>query len=142
MDDFIIVNNSAEYLKQMITIVQSYLRDNLGLTLHKKKIYLQPCQKGVKFLGCFIKPSHIVVNHLTINNFKDRLYQYNKIAEDHKPSKYEVLNYVSSVNSYLGIMKHYKTYRKRYFILSKFVSQKRLNHVKVSQYKFYKVNVK
>jgi len=37
----------------------------------------------------------------------------NDIARDHKPTREEQEAFLSSMNSYLGIMKHYKTYKLR-----------------------------
>jgi hypothetical protein len=102
---------------------------NLGLILHPKKIYLQPCAQGVKFLGCFIKPSHIVIHHQTIKNFTRSINMHNALAADHKPDKKELDAFISSVNSYLGIMKHYRTYRKRKAILNKTISPLWYKHI-------------
>jgi hypothetical protein len=122
VDDFIIVHPNRTFLKRLIPRIQKYLHNNLGLKLHSKKIYLQPCYNGVKFLGCFIKPSHIVINHRTINNFKHSLLEYNKLAIHNKPDRSELSSFISSVNSYLGILKHYKTYKIRHRILQENVS--------------------
>ncbi|MDR1507572.1 MAG: hypothetical protein LBI67_10775 [Treponema sp.] len=113
VDDCVIVHTSRAFLKRLIRQLQIYLHESLGLSLHPKKIYLQPCKNGVPFLGCFIKPSHIVVKHRTINNFRDALARYNALAADHKPKKNERSAFIASVNSYLGILKHYKTFKKR-----------------------------
>jgi hypothetical protein len=107
------------------------LMAKLGLTLHPKKIYLQPCSQGVKFLGCFIKPSHIVIHHQTIKNFTRSVSVHNALAADHKPGKKEVAAFISSVNSYLGIMKHYRTYRKREAVLNKTISPLWYKHIEL-----------
>jgi retron-type reverse transcriptase len=117
VDDCVIVHHSKRFLVSLLPKLGRYLMSELGLTLHPKKIYLQPCGRGVKFLGCFIKPSHIVVHHRTITNFTHSLSGYNALARDHKPDKEELTAFISSVNSYLGIMKHYKTYKKRQAVL-------------------------
>ncbi|MDR1586439.1 MAG: RNA-directed DNA polymerase [Treponema sp.] len=117
VDDCVIVHHSKDFLVALIAKLRHFLMSELGLTLHPKKIYLQPCGHGVKFLGCFIKPSHIVVHHRTIANFTRSLSMYNALALDHKPDKKELTSFISSVNSYLGIMKHYKTYKKRRAVL-------------------------
>jgi hypothetical protein len=41
VDDFIIVHKDKDYLVKLISIINSYLKENLKLTLHPKKIYLQ-----------------------------------------------------------------------------------------------------
>ncbi|MCL2412191.1 MAG: RNA-directed DNA polymerase [Treponema sp.] len=132
VDDFIIVHSSKIYLKKLITKIQNYFSANLGLTLHSKKIYLQPCSNGVKYLGCFIKPSHTVINHRTIKNFKQSLYEFNLLAENHKPDKEEVSSFISSVNSYLGILNHHKTFKKRKNILANNISLNWYKHIEIA----------
>jgi retron-type reverse transcriptase len=127
VDDCVIIHQSKGFLLSLLPKLRHYLMLERGLALHPKKIYLQPCVHGVKFLGCFIKPSHIVVHHRTITNFVHSLGVYNALARDHKPDKEELAAFISSVNSYLGIMKHYKTYKKRQAILH--------NHIAPSWYK-------
>ena len=139
VDDCLLVHNSHGYLKSLIPKIKKYLKNNLHLKLHPNKIYLQPAYNGVKYLGCFIKPSHTVINHRTVRNFKRALYLYNKIAIDHKPDTVERDMFVSSINSYLGIMKHYKTYKKRKIILRKNVLPLWYKHIAVSSNYFQKI---
>ena len=142
VDDCIFVHSSKNFLKKLIPIIQNYLFDNLGLSLHSKKIYLQSCQNGVKFLGCYIKPSHIVINHRTITNFRQSINIYNKLAYDHKPDKEERMSFVSSVNSYLGILKHYKTYKKRRYIVRNYISKNWYKHITFSSMGMNKIITK
>jgi len=139
VDDFIIVHPSRIYLKKLIPKIQKYFKDNLGLILHSKKIYFQPCSNGVKFLGCFIKPSHIVINHRTIKNFKHSVFLRNNIVSDHKPDREERDKFISSVNSYLGILKHYKTYKKRKDIVMNYISPLWYKHTMLPSMEFGKI---
>jgi len=139
VDDCLFVHSSRFFLKKLILKIKKYFLDNLELTVHPRKIYLQPCRNGVKFLGCFIKPTHTVINNRTINNFKNSLNLNNKIAEDHKPEKEECSEFISSVNSYLGILKHYKTYRKRKNIVMKHISPFWYKHITFSGTEFTKI---
>lgn len=110
VDDFVIVHKDREMLVKLIPVVRGFLRENLHLCLHPKKIYLQPCVNGVQFLGAFIKPTHTVCSRRVKNSFAESLKAYSRLAEDHRPSEEERGRFRSSVNSYLGIMRHYKTY--------------------------------
>ncbi len=56
VDDIIIIHQDKARLKIAITEIKDYLTINLGLKLHPKKIYLQPVDHGVDFLGALIKP--------------------------------------------------------------------------------------
>jgi hypothetical protein len=73
----------------------------------------------VKFLGTIIKPNRIYIANRTKGNFYHALKKYNDMIIA-SPIDDEQLNYfVSCVNSYLGILKHYKTYRLRKRMLQK-----------------------
>jgi RNA-directed DNA polymerase len=80
------------------------------LKLHPKKIYLQHYTKGVKFLGTVIKPNRIYIANRTKGNFYNAIQKHNQVIEvSRKPSREDQNALLSSMNSYLGIMKHYKT---------------------------------
>ena len=113
VDDFVIVHQNKDWLKSLIPKIRGYLQNELHLELHPKKIYLQHFTKGVQFLGTVIKPHRIYIANRTKGNFFQAIEKQNKIARDHKPTKDEQAAFISSMNSYLGILKHYKTYKLR-----------------------------
>lgn len=122
VDDFVIVHKSKTVLKKLILEINDLLKQNLGLKLNPQKIYLQPFCNGVRFLGFFIKQNHIVANHRIYKNFSESIRKNNLLVKNHKPSKGERTYFISSVNSYLGILKHYKTYKIRSKILKNKIS--------------------
>lgn len=122
VDDFIIVHHDKEYLKILVPQLSNFLLSNLKLVLHPKKIYLQHYSKGVKFLGAVIKPNRIYIANRTKGNFYTAIEKQNKIARDHEPTKEEQQAFQTSINSYLGIMKHYKSYKLRKEMLFKNLS--------------------
>ena len=133
VDDFIIVHPNKEYLKALIPVISNYLNDELKLKLHPKKIYLQHYTKGVKFLGTVIKPNRIYIANRTKGNFYNAIKKYNQVIEvRRKPSREDQNALLSSMNSYLGIMKHYKTYNLRKRMLNKHLNGYWWNHVYLS----------
>lgn len=124
-DFFIIVDDTAE-AKKIIDKCREYL-SSLGVTLHPKKFYIQPTSKGVKFIGAVIKPKRKYISNRTKGNFYDMLKkQYNYISnleeKGLEPSLDDIEYFVGSVNSYLGFMKHYNTYKlRRKMLFSKLV---------------------
>lgn len=56
VDDFFIIHKNKKFLLSMIPYISRYLKNTVGVTLHPKKIYLQPCSRGVTYLGCHVKP--------------------------------------------------------------------------------------
>ncbi len=102
------------------------------LTLHPNKIHLQHYNKGDKYLGVVIKPYRTYIANRTKGNFYIAIEKQNLIARDHKPDKAEQAAFLSSINSYLGIMKHYQTYKLRKQMIIKNLSGWWLNYVHLS----------
>ena len=116
VDDFVIVHESKEYLRGLIPKLADYLRSDLGLVLHPRKVYLQHYSHGVKYLGCVVMPYRIYIANRTKGNLYQAIEKYNEMAKNRMEDKGSLLNKMrSSMNSYLGIMSHYSTYsiRKR-----------------------------
>ncbi len=110
----------------------NFLLSNLKLNLHPKKIYLQHYSKGVKFLGTVIKPDRVLIANRTKGNFYIAIQKRNNIANDHKPSKLEKDFFLSSMNSYLGIMVHYNSDKLRKKMILKNLSVWWWNHFKIT----------
>ena len=84
------------------------------------------------FLGTVILPNHIYIANRTKGNFYNAIEKQNKITRDHKPTKDEQQAFQSSMNSVLGIMQHYKTYKLRKGMLIKNLSGWWWNYVYLS----------
>ncbi|MEY2950047.1 MAG: hypothetical protein RLZZ248_1248 [Bacteroidota bacterium] len=121
VDDFVIVHEDKEYLKRLIGIIKIFLKVELRLDIHPKKIYLQHYTKGVSFLGTFIKPNRIYIGKRTKGNFYKAILRQNEITKKYKPTIEEQVKFQSSMNSYLGIMKHYNTYKLRKKMIWKYL---------------------
>ncbi len=134
VDDFILVHKSKDYLKSLISEIAKYLQAELKLTLHPDKIYLQDIEKGVKYIGAVIKPHRKYISNRTKGNFYETVEKHNGIASDHRPSKEEQKAFINSMNSYIGIMKHYKTFKERKKMVNKKISAWWWNYFYVSEY--------
>jgi len=115
VDDFVIVYERKEYLASIIPLIRKYLSKNLQLELHPLKIYLQHYSKGVSFLGSVIKPHRIYVRNRTKGNFYQKIQKWNDAfkAKNYKFSPGEWRQFLAMVNSYLGTLKHFRTYKLR-----------------------------
>ena len=119
VDDFCIIHTNKDYLKSLIPKITQYLQQNLWLTIHPKKIYFQHYSKGVLFLGVFIKPYRTYIRKRTVWFFYKKIENLNN---DFMNKNYEMNNilakdFLSVVNSYLGMFKHHKSYKIRKKIL-------------------------
>lgn len=86
VDDMVFVHNDKDYLKSIISQIKTYLKEELDLTLHPKKIYFQNYTKGVKFLGTYILPERIYIDKRTKNNFHSTIKYWNSIIQKTAPT--------------------------------------------------------
>jgi hypothetical protein len=77
VDDFILIHKDKEYLKILIQKIRDYLKTELWLTLHPKKIYLQHYTKWVLFLWVMIKPHRNYIRKRTIWYFYEKIQKLN-----------------------------------------------------------------
>jgi len=82
VDDIVVVHQDREYLKSIIPFMEKYLRNNLFLELHPKKIYLQHFSKGVRFLGTVIKPYRIYIQNRVKGNFYQKIRYWNNLVTE------------------------------------------------------------
>ena len=132
VDDFLLVHSDKHYLQSCIKHIINFLKEKLFLDLHSDKIYLQHYTKGVQYLGTVIKPHRIYIANRTKGNFYHAIEKQNQIARSHKLCKEEQAAFLSSMNSYLGIMKHYKTFKLRKEMIYKKLSAWWWNYVYLS----------
>lgn len=86
-DDFVILNTDEQYLKDIIQKTDNFLKNELKLSLHPKKIIMGKYHQGVDFLGYVSFPYHRILRAKT----KKRMF--NKLSR-------------KNLQSYLGILKH------------------------------------
>jgi hypothetical protein len=141
VDDFVIIHSNKEFLKALIPTLSKFLFSTLQLTLHPNKIYIQHYSKGVKFLGTIVKPNRVYIANRTKGNFHQALIRFNEQIKIKAISEIELNSFVSTVNSYLGIMKHYKTHRLRSSMLQKRIGGRWYQHIFVTSDKLKVVKV-
>lgn len=108
VDDYYVVDRDKQKILEGISVASSILWQDLGITLHPTKIYLQHYSKGVKYVGSVVKPYRNYVGNRTVENMLNAINRYNEAV-----SPPDVESFVSSVNSYIGFTKHYASYNIR-----------------------------
>lgn len=111
VDDFYILDTDKQKILAAVPKIRELL-GKYGLTLHPHKFYIQHYTKGVEFTGNVVKKQRIYVCNRTLKNFVMAVRRLNR-AETIE----EVEHAVSSINSYLGFMRHANEYGKRRKIL-------------------------
>lgn len=115
VDDLVLIHPDKAFLKETQHKIQQYLHQNLGLTLHPKKIVLQHYAKGFAFTGAFIKPGRIYPTKRFKASFYNKINEINRWWEKAvNPLDDRLIEKtLSSLNSYLGLLKHYQCWRMR-----------------------------
>lgn len=113
------VHNDKNYLKECRDKIILFVEDKLRMAINQKKTCFHRCDKGVRFLGVKIEKAHINSSTRTIGNFKKANCEGNIANRTHRMSSEDFGKYRSRINSYLGIICHYNTFRMRLAIISK-----------------------
>lgn len=112
VDDFILIAGERERIKELLPQIRIFLKDNMGLELHPKKIYLQPVRHGVRYLGTIIKPDRMYAGNRTIGNATELVLEFNEIGDKLK----YIEPFAQRYNSYMGYLIHRQSYGIRWKI--------------------------
>ena len=104
VDDFIILDEDKEGLKEATNEVGRFLKEKLHLKLCESKTILQRVEKGIDFLGYYVKPSHTLVRRKVVGRFKKKLYNLKNQS---------IKKILSMINSYFGHFIHANSFRLR-----------------------------
>lgn len=112
VDDSFVVSCNREWMLSIVPEIDIFLREQLGLQLHRGKTHVVNISQGVEFLGAFIKPYRTYISNKTVVRMKQTIGNLNTKDKTHTSF---------SVNSYLGVLSHSASYnlRKRIFLNSK-----------------------
>lgn len=113
-DDFFIVHPNKTFLKEQIPLIRDFLKRELELILHPKKIYFQECRKGAPFLGSVVKPFRRYAGTRSVKNFNRAVTRMSEELDRYKKANIlpdiRLLEQQRSVlNSYLGYFANYKS---------------------------------
>lgn len=116
VDDFFVIHNSKDYLRELVGIFDTYLREQLSLKLHPKKRYLQHYTHGVSFLGSKMNGHSILMGERIRKGAMQVVSTVNRsvdgVVDGELPSgmPVEIGDFVQHMNSYLGLMVHGNSY--------------------------------
>ncbi|MDE1970037.1 MAG: group II intron reverse transcriptase domain-containing protein [Patescibacteria group bacterium] len=106
-DDFVIVHQSEEELKNLLPKIREFLSTRLKLTLHPRKVILNKTSQGVDFLGYVLLLHHRALRTKTrrriVRKFKLRMGEYRKGVITRQTLE-------QSLQSYLGVLSHADNY--------------------------------
>ena len=97
VDDFYIMVPEEQYAqaKEDVAVIEKYLREELGLIMHKKKRYYQNVKKGMSFLGARVYPHCLYPSDRLQKNFRRAALEMTQGFKN-----------IETIVSYMGIMTH------------------------------------
>lgn len=118
VDDIVMISQSKEVLYAARHLMEEWLHQR-DLNLHPRKTYLQPCHKGVNFVGGFVLPGRVYATRRSIGFAFDAVAAWNRLALN-GPAFVEANaeRMASMMNSYLGHLRHFAAYNVRRRLLS------------------------
>lgn len=117
MDDFVILHESKEYLHEVKMRIESFLNNDLELHLNNKTC-IRPIDVGLEFVGFRMWPTHRKMKKKSAKKMKRRL-RYMQKAYARGEVSFDDVN--STVQSYMGILKHCDSYFLKQAIFNDFV---------------------
>lgn len=109
-DDFVIVSENENFLKECISKISIFLAENLQLELHPSKIEMRKLPQGIDFLGYVILPHRMVIRTKTKKRI---LKKSNKLARKFAEGLISKEKVQQTVASYLGHVSHIKANKVR-----------------------------
>ncbi len=101
VDDSYIVSSDVCFLRSLIPKVRDFLLDKLGLRLHEGKLAVCDVRQGVGFLGAYLKPGRTYIHNSSLRRMKSKVALLESVDN---PALLQ-----SSLNSFLGVLSHYRT---------------------------------
>lgn len=117
MDDIIILSDDKKNLHEYKELIQTYLEEKLKLKLNKKTA-IRPISLGIEFVGYRLWSTHVEIRKSTSLKMKRRL-KYVKNQYDKNQISFSKVN--STVQSYMGIMKHCNSHSMQVKIFNSFI---------------------
>ncbi|MBU4375190.1 reverse transcriptase/maturase family protein [Patescibacteria group bacterium] len=106
-DDFVIIDSSAKRLRELVVPITEFLKTELKLELHPRKVEIRKFRQGIDFLGYVVLPYHKVLRTKTkkrmFRKIKARVNEYhNGIITEKRLEQ--------SLQSYFGVLSHANAY--------------------------------
>jgi len=118
-DDFIVLHDDIDHLKNIACQVRIFLWQNLKLSLNKNKVAIRKINQGIDFLGYIALPYYRVMRTKTKRRI---IYKMRTKKNQLKFGVIDEQSFNQSMQSYLGALSHCKSFKiqkqmKRFMII-------------------------
>lgn len=116
VDDMYHMHESRQFLIDAKSRLEEFLNEKIHVKVNPDKWRLLPASAANQYLGAYIRPYYVMPRQRTIDKFcrVTRELEYELLFE--QPNYEKLLEIRARINSYCGILAHYKTFnlRKKY----------------------------
>lgn len=106
-DDFVLLHEDEKFLVSLIPVIREFLKNELRLDLHPRKISIQKFQQGIDFLGYVCLPYYRLLRTKT----KKRMFlKFQNRKKEMLAGKRTGESLGQTVQSYLGMLQHANCY--------------------------------
>ena len=113
VDDMYHMHESKEFLLETQERLEEFLEMKLHLKVNQDKWRLLSARAASQYLGAYIRPYYSVPRQRTIDKFWYVTQEMERELLIPDPSMDKILHIRSRINSYLGILSHYKSFNLR-----------------------------
>lgn len=115
VDDFYDIDTDHKALEQTRDMVETFMKEELGLTLHAKKTRIYTSLEGVEFIGGYIKPGRIYAGKSAVRNFSTTARDITTRRKNTKrePTLSEENAERQLINSYTGYLSQFNSFNIR-----------------------------
>ncbi len=116
VDDHYVIHKELSFLLELEPVLQELFYNKIHVKIHPHKIKYCHANGSNMFLGAYVRPYYKVPRQRTIDKFVRVAQEMEYFLALHHPTFDELEMVQSRVNSYCGILSHYKAYnlRKKY----------------------------
>lgn len=116
-DDFVIVSENESYLQNILKPVGVFLKEQLALDLHPKKVSIRKHSQGIDFLGYIALPHYRSIRTKTKRRIFKKLRER---VEEYKAGMISKDSLNQCLQSYLGVFSHADTHNLSQELLNQF----------------------
>ena len=105
VDDMAWVVDNLQAGLAHVALSEKMLLEEYGYRMHPRKRYQQHYTKGGEFIGTWFRMDRVYIGNRVVRNARKTIREWNR-----NPSRAKLPHFLSSVNSYLGMLKHRDAY--------------------------------
>lgn len=114
VDDFVVLHPSIDYLFLARDKIQNFLEKELLLTLHPKKTFVIPLDKGLDLLGYRVFYFYKLLREANLQRFRRKL---RRLKHQYETGLLPVIKLRQSIVSWIAHASHANTYKVRRRVL-------------------------